>query len=186
MTNYSLDGWLNSNKRLANRQTNEWIPRTSTSVIPEEAPPKTETDRDPSGSHASTSSENKNLFLRGFTPRKIQANLQDKSADKQENPVEHNPQRFTFRTPPMAGPSARLADTERMDHTLGSRISSTTAPDSTITKDIKESKAIREDFRHSQAKLTKVQLRLAIENNETKCAEASKKYKLKGVGVKKD
>ena len=98
ITNYSLDGWPNSNNRLANEQTttNEWIPQTSTSATPEKAPPKTATPRDSSGSHASTSSENKNLFLRGFTPRKRQTKPQDKSADKPENPVEDNLLRLTF------------------------------------------------------------------------------------------
>ena len=62
----------------------------------------------------------------------------------------------------MAGPSARLADTERMDHMPCSRINSTTAPNLTITEGIKESKAIGEDL--DIAKLTKVQSQLAREN----------------------
>ena len=104
----------------------------------------------------------------------------------------------------MAGSSVRLADTEQMDQTPGSRISSATAPNSNTTIDtlfdyqgIKESMAIREDFRQSLAKLTQVQSLHAQENNEhslradlimrdiDEMRSGLKKYKLKDVRVKR-
>ena len=136
--------------------------KQAASATAEEALPNATTQREPSGSHASTSSENENPFLHGFTPL---TNPQARPVDKQKNPVKDNPLRFTFRTPPVAGPSTNIADSEQLDHTPGSRISAN-APYSTITKGIKEPKAIREDFRRSLAKLTQVQSRLAEENNE--------------------
>ena len=86
-------------------------------------------------------------------------------AEKQKAPVEDNLLRFTFR-PPVAGISARPANVEQLNHTSGSRVSSVAATVSTITKGIKESKAIKVDFRQSLAKHTLVQTGLAQENNE--------------------
>ena len=63
------------------------------------------------------------------------------------------------------GSGARLDNAGRLDCILGSRASSAAAPDSNLTKS-KKSKATREDFCHSVAKLTQVQSRLAQENNE--------------------
>ena len=55
-------------------------------------------------------------------------------AKKLKTPVEDFLLRFTFRSPTtVAVLSIRLANTERLDHTLGSRIGSATATDLTIT-----------------------------------------------------
>ena len=153
MTNYSLEEWLNSNSRPVNEQStiNEWMQQACASATPKEVLTKPREQRDPFGSHASKSIEAKNPFLSGFIPQKTLANSMSRPADKQKTPTESNPIRFTLQTPPVTGPSARPNNTEELDCTPGFKVSSAVAPDSTITKDMKKWKSIRDDFSQSLA-----------------------------------
>ena len=89
-----------------------------------------------------------------------------KPAQNPPTPVEDNPLRYTFRTPPTTAPSFNSSNAERLTYTPSSEASAEAATDSTVTKITKEWQAAREDFRSSLAQLSQVHSRLARENSE--------------------
>ena len=73
-------------------------------------------------------------------------------------------QSYAFATPPVLDPSVlRLERTAISQH---SNAGSAASPNSTITRGIKETEAIKEDFGHSMEQLKRVQVKLAQESND--------------------
>ena len=142
--NYSLDDWPNSNNRPVKEQitTKEWTQQASTCATTVVVLPIPKTQRDPSNSQSTTSSEDKNPFLRRFTQQKTPANSLSRQAGKQKTPIESNPLKFTFRTLPAKGPKDGPNNVELLVYISHSRVSSTAALDAAITISIKESKTI--------------------------------------------
>ena len=165
VTDYSSDGWPNSN----NRPTCE--PSTSKEAVTQDCDVRTplatpripEICRDPLGSHALNSSEDPNPFLSGYVQPGAPTEALSKPVENLPTPLEENPLRYTFRTPPTTGPSFNPSNAQRLTHTPSAKASAETAPDSTVTKIRKEPQAAGEDFRSSLAQLSQVHSRMARE-----------------------
>ena len=142
------------------------ITQASGIATPVAAPLTPITCRDTLGPHAPASSEDRNPFLSGYTQS---AKMPSKSVANQQTMTKENDVRYIFRTSPMAGPSTGPDNAERLTYTPDSKASTHTAPDSTLTKAKKESRAFREDFRNSLAQITQVQSRLTREITNTLC-----------------
>ena len=90
----------------------------------------------------------------------------------QKTRKEMNLRNYTFTTPPLLGPSSlRLERTATSQYFASEGVASR---NSTITRGIKETEDIRQDFGWNMAQLEQIQTKLAQENNDhAQRAEAS-------------
>ena len=148
-----LEDWPNSNQGPANDHdiTSEWIQQASANITSHTVP------------RATIDKYQKNQFTRELPLPNNQATYLSGPICKHKTPRVTNPLRFMFRTPLSSGFDARFAQLDRLARTQNTSANSVAAPDSTISKSIKESKAIKEDFSQSLSKPTEVQSRLARE-----------------------
>ena len=167
VTDYSLEGWPNSNQGPINELStaNTPIAQNDTLATPQTYPRTMVVERKPSGSQEMTNSVDRNPFRSGYAPPAVPTKASSKPGENLETTITENPLRYVFRTPPSANPKINYANASQISHTPNSQASDDTNMDSTITKARKETQAIREDFQTSLAHLAQVQTKLARENN---------------------
>ena len=168
VTDYSLEGWPNSNNKPVCEVSTAEEAASQDSVIatPVGAPRTPSIHRDPSGCLALTNSADRNPFLSAYTQSGVTSKAPNKPNENLSTQIEDNPLRYVFRTPPSRNLSSDPGNTEQSTYTPNSKASAKTAPDSTVTRIRRESQAAREDFRSSLGQLSQVHSRLAREKRE--------------------
>ena len=96
MTDFGLSNWPNSNNRLRDASSTAWeiLPKTTAKVTPEKAIETSSNQKHAQCSQTLTNSEDRNLLLREYTPRKAPPTPSSRSTDQQKTPTENNQLRF--------------------------------------------------------------------------------------------
>ena len=151
--------WPNSNREIAtSSDISEWVGNAKVGMTLGDITPHVGTSADPPGSAAPVFEASRDTL--GDTAM-IPSGSQ---LGKRKTRKDWTHQSYAFATPPMLDPSVlRLERTATSQH---SDAGSAASPNSTITRGIRETEAIKEDFGHSMEQLKRVQVKLAQENND--------------------
>ena len=150
--------WPNSNRELATSSNiREWVENMSVGITLGNATPEMGLEADPQDSGAPAFGTGRDTEAdTAVTPVANQLG-------KHKTRKEVNFPNYAFATPPPLDPNAlRLDRTGTFQHSKSGSIASSS---STIARGIKETEAIKEDFRQSMAQLEQLQTKLTQENN---------------------
>ena len=151
--------WPNSNREVAtSSNTNKWVENVNVGMTLGEITPHSVTKADLLGSGIPNFEASRNtLGDTAIVPP-------ESKLGKRKTRKEVTLQNYTFATPPLLGPNKlRLECTATSQHSDAGNVAS---PNSTITRGIKETEAIRREFGHGMEQLKQVQTKLTKENSD--------------------
>ena len=151
--------WTNSNREVATSSNiNKWVENMNVGMTLGEITPHSVTNADLLGSGIPIFEASRNTLgnTANFPP--------ESKLGKRKTRNEVALQNYTFATPPLLGPNTlRLECKATSQHSDACNVAS---PNSTITRDIKETEAIRKEFGHGMEQLKQVQTKLTKENSD--------------------
>ena len=151
--------WPNSNREVAtSSNTNKWVENVNVGMTLGEITPHSVTNADLLGSGIPIFEASRNTL--GDTAMVPPESKLGKRKTRKEVTL----QNYTFVTPPLLGPNKlRLECTATSQHSNAGNVASL---NSTITRGIQETEAIRREFGHGMEQLKQVQTKLTKENSD--------------------